>query len=233
VPPPSEGTDQSAEAPEPTGEEEGDHGKNGQDDGSEQDPEETNRINLDGPTGPTISNVYTDSRGQVHVEPRYGREHIGEPGTELARNQPETTEPAQLPDREDLDPVGAEGGEGGRGELRDPEDDPENRNPGEPAPERSSRRKELLKEATKESENIVDTLDKAVEGAFKALDAKPPTGQPCTARDTSAHMDPVQTPVKAGSITYGLLGATIVLTQGTRWAIGKVREFRGREHARN
>ncbi len=218
---------------EPHAEDDGDRGKKAEDDGTEQDPNETNETNPEAHPNPILSDVYTDSSGQVHIEPRYGREQTGQPGTELARNEPETTEPAELPTREDLDPVGAQGGDAGRGELRNPDDDPADRNPGESTPERSSRRKDLLKEATKKSEDIVNTLDKAVEGAFKALDAKPPTGQPSTARDIGAHMDPVNNPVKTGGLTYGLLGAAIMLTQGTRWAIGKVKEFKGIEHARN
>ncbi|MFB4309202.1 hypothetical protein [Actinomadura sp. GTD37] len=223
---PSEETGETSGKQEPHGEPNGDRGRKAEDNGTEQNPNETNETNPETRANPILSDVYRDSQGQVRVEPRYGREHPGEPGTELARSEPEATEPAELPDRGDLDPVGEQDTEAGRGELRDPENDPLDRNPGDP--ERPTRRKELLKEAMKESENIVDTTDKAVEGAFKALDQKPPTGHPSTARDTSAHMDPVQTPIKAGSATYALLGTAILATQATRWSIEKIREVKGR-----
>ncbi|WP_149263648.1 hypothetical protein [Actinomadura sp. K4S16] len=231
--PPAQEASENTTPPEALGEQSDGHGRNAEGDGTESDPEGNYESKPEVRPNPIISEVYTDSQGQVHVEPRYGREQTREPGSEVARNEPETTEPAGLPTREDLDPVGARGGEPGRGELRDPEDDPAERNPGEPAPERSSRRKELLKEAMGESEDIVDVGNKAIDGAFKALKPKPPTGHPCTARDTSAHMDPVQTPAQAGSAAIALIGTAIVVTQATRWTAEKVRDGRRRENADN
>ncbi|MER7544080.1 hypothetical protein ABTW95_13845 [Spirillospora sp. NPDC127506] len=230
TPAPSQETGEAPGTHEASGETNGDHGRKTENGRAEQSLNETNETNPEARPTPILSDVYTDGQGQVQVEPRYGRQ-ADETNTELVRNQPETTEPTELPDRDDLDPVGAQSGEARRGELRDPENDPLDRNPGDP--ERPSRRKELLKEAMRESENIVDTANKAVEGAFKALDPKPPTGHPYTARDTSAHMDPIQTPVKAGSGSYALLGAAILVTQAARWSISKIREIRGRDHAGN
>jgi hypothetical protein len=83
------------------------------------------------------------------------------------------------------------------------------------------------------SDDIVDVGNKTIEGAFKALDPKPPTGHPCTARDTSAHMDPVPTPTQAGSAAIALIGTAIIATQVTRWTVEKARDIRRREHADN
>ncbi|MEU8123085.1 hypothetical protein AB0C21_30615 [Spirillospora sp. NPDC049024] len=231
--PPAQEADENTTPPEALGEQSDGHGRNAEGDGTESDPEGNDESKPEVRPNPIISEVYTDSQGQVHVEPRYGREQTGEPGSEVALNEPETAVPAGLPTREDLDPVGARGGEPGRGELRDPDDDPAERNPGEPPPERSSRRKELLKEAMGESEDIVDVGNKAIEGAFKALKPKPPTGHPCTARDTSAHMDPVQTPAQAGSAAIALIGTAIVVAQATRWTAEKVRYSKRIENADN
>ncbi|MGC4954999.1 hypothetical protein ACLQ2P_17420 [Actinomadura citrea] len=231
--PPLEGTGENATPPEALGEQTDAHGRNAEGDGAESDSEDTDESKPEVRPNPIISDVYTDSQGQVRVEPRYGREQTDEPGSDPTRSEPETPESAGLPTREDLDPVGARGGEAGRGELRDPENDPVDRNLGEPDPERPSRRKELLKEAMMESEDIVDVGNKTIEGAFKALDPKPPTGHPCTARDTDAHMDPVPTPTQAGSAAIALIGTAIIATQVTRWTVGKARDIRRREHADN
>lgn len=224
--PPPEGTGENVTPPEDPAKQSDGHGTDTEGDGSGSDPEGTDESQPEGRHNPIISDVYTDSQGQVHVEPRYGREQTDESGSE-----PESPAPAELPTRGDLDPVGALGGEPGRGELRDPEEDPAERDPEEPDPERSSRRKDLLKETMEKSEDIVDVGDKALEDAFKALNSKPPKSHPCTARDTSAHMDPEQTPAKAGSVAIALIGTAIIVTQATRWTTDKVREFRRREHA--
>ncbi|WP_165965540.1 hypothetical protein, partial [Actinomadura bangladeshensis] len=231
--PPSGETDQSAEAPEPSGEHDGDHGKKGQDDGPEQNPDETNQIKPEVPGNPIISDVHTDSRGQVHVEPRYGREHTGEPGTELARSQPETTEPAQLPDREDLDPVGAGGGEGGRGELRDPGDDPENRDLRERDPERPPSPKDIRREMFRGSEELRDAANEAARPAFKHLDSRPPQTQPCAVRDISDRITATDQPIKAGDAMVGAVSGIVVAVELVRQGVGLFKRYIGRRHAGN
>jgi hypothetical protein len=233
APPPSEETDQSAGAAEPPGEHDGDHGKKGQDDNSEQDPDETNWTNPEVPGNPIISNVHTDSRGQVHVEPRYGREHTGEPGTELVRTQSETTEPAQLPDHEELDPVGAEGGESGRGELRDPEDDPERRDYQARNPDRPSKRLDLAREAFAEIDNIKDSIDKLTDPSQKHLEQVQPTGQTCGARPNFDHIKSGDSPLQIGNAAIGIFTTGVLVVEAGRRGVGLVRDLLGRDHDRN
>ncbi len=233
APPPSEETDQSAGAPEPPGEYDGDHGKKGQEDGSEQDPDETNQTNPEAPANPIISNVYTDGRGQVHVEPRYGREHTSEPGAEVARNQPETTEPAQLPDREDLDPVGAQGGEAERGELRDPEDDPESRDYQDGDPDKPSRRLDLAREAFAKADDIKDSIEKLTDPAQKHLERVQPTGQTCGTRPNFDHIKAGDSQLQIGNAAIGIFTTGVLMVETGRMGVRLVRNLLGRNHDRN
>ncbi|NVI90965.1 hypothetical protein [Actinomadura sp. BRA 177] len=227
--PPPEETDQSAGEPEPPGEHDGDHGKKGPEDTSEQDPDETNRIKPEVPGNPIISNVRTDSSGQVHVEPRYGREHTGEPGAELARPQPETTEPAGLPRREG--PLRAEVGPRGHGEFGSPEHDPVDDDPRQEDPERPRDPKDVRREMLRASAELRDAVNETATPAFKQLDARPPRTQPCTVRDISDRISSVDQPVKAGDAFVGAVSGVVVAVEMVRGGVALLKRHMGRGHA--
>lgn len=233
-PPPSSGeTADNHGTQEPHAEDDGDRGKKAEDDGTEQDPNETNETNPEAHPNPILSDVYTDSSGQVHIEPRYGREQTSQPGTELARTEPETTEPAELPTREDLDPVGAQGGDAGRGELRDPDDDPASRDYQESDPDNPSPSRERLRKFLNTASDAKDATNTYSETAQKNLERVQPTGQLSGAR---ANNDQIRSPdqsAKAGDAVVGAVGAAIVVTEVVRSIINLARQARRREHADN
>ncbi|MEV4675541.1 MULTISPECIES: hypothetical protein [Actinomadura] len=233
-PPPSSGeTADNHGTQEPHAEDDGDRGKKAEDDGTEQDPNETNETNPEAHPNPILSDVYTDSSGQVHIEPRYGREQTSQPGTELARTEPEGTEPAELPTREDLDPVGAQGGDAGRGELRDPDDDPASRDYQESDPDNPSPSRERLRKFLNTASDAKDATNTYSETAQKNLERVQPTGQLSGAR---ANNDQIRSPdqsAKAGDAVIGAVGAAIVVTEVVRSIINLARQARRREHADN
>ncbi|WP_165964026.1 hypothetical protein, partial [Actinomadura sp. KC216] len=221
---------ETTETPEPRADGEataGDRDRKSEDDGTEPPPDEPGETNPEAPANPILSDVYTDSQGRVRIEPRYGREQTGE------SNEAETSAPSPDPTGENPRRTEAEVGTRGRGEFGSPETDPADRDPRERDPERSSRRKELLREAAQSSTDIVKSVDKAIDGAFKALDAKAPSGHPSTARDTGPSIESVHTPVKVGSVAFGVLGAAIMVTRIGQWTAGRVREMRGHHRASN
>lgn len=233
-PPPSSGeTADNHGTQEPHAEDDGDRGKKAEDDGTEQDPNETNETNPEAHPNPILSDVYTDSSGQVHIEPRYGREQTSQPGTELARTEPETTEPAELPTREDLDPVGAQGGDAGRGELRDPDDDPENRDVREHDPERPRSPKDIRREMLRASAELQDAANDVAKPAFKQLDSRPPQTQPCAVRDISDRISSVDQPIKAGDAMIGAVSSIVVTVELLRRGVAILKRYTGREHASN
>ncbi|MES9605084.1 hypothetical protein [Actinomadura sp. NPDC000929] len=230
---PPEGTGENVTPPEASGDQSDGHGRNGEGDGTGSDPEGTEESQPEVRRNPIISDVYTDSQGQKHVEPRYGREQTDEPGGEPLQNESEAPEPAGLPTREDLDPVGARGGEPGRGELRDPEDDPAGRDYNRTSPERRSREIDLYKRFFDEPDNTKSSIDEFTKPALKGVEKVKPTGQ-----HSSPHKNPDQfkTPdqqVQAGSTALGIIGGVIVLREIKRRATPIVRRMTGREHASN
>ncbi|WP_339153953.1 hypothetical protein [Actinomadura luteofluorescens] len=224
--PPPEGTGDNVPPPEPPGEQGDGHGKTAEGDGTGSESEETDESKPEVRPNPIISEVYTDSRGRVHVEPRYGREQTDEPGGDPVQNEPETTEPAGPPTRENLDPVGARGGEPGRDELRDPEDDRASRDYQEGKPDKLSRARGELKKFLNDSQNAQNSVKTFAEPTIKAFEKVKPTGQQTR---TSPNTDRMKTPdkaIKSGDAFIGFIGTAIVLTETVRFGIRLARQRR-------
>ncbi|SNS44646.1 hypothetical protein SAMN05443665_100482 [Actinomadura meyerae] len=229
----SEETAEDHGAPEPHTEDTGGRGKKAEDDGTQQNPNEVNETSPEAHPNPILSDVYTDSSGQVQVEPRYGREQSGRPGAELVRNETQTTDPVELPTREDLDPVGAQGGETGRGELREPDDDPASRDYQESDPDNPSPGRDSLRRFLNTASDAKDAASTYSETAQKNLERVQPTGQLSGARADKEHIGPPDQSVKVGDAVVGAVGATIVVTEVVRSIINLARQTRRREHADN
>ncbi|MEU4823000.1 hypothetical protein AB0H37_14090 [Actinomadura sp. NPDC023710] len=232
--PPPEGTGENATPPEALGEQTDAHGRNAEGDGAESNPEAIDESKPEVRSNPILSDVYTDSQGQVHVEPRYGREQTDETGSDPLRNEAETTEPAELPTREDLDPVGARGGEPGRGELRDPEDDPAGRDYNRTSPERRSREIDLYKRIFNKPDNARDAMEEYGKPAQKELKKVQPTGQHSGPNSKNDQFKAPDQQVQAGSAVLGIIGGVIVLTETGRRTVSFARRvISRREHASN
>ncbi|NEA27328.1 hypothetical protein [Actinomadura bangladeshensis] len=236
-PPSSEETDQSAGAPGPPGEQDGDHGKKGPEDDSAQNPDETNRTN---PKVPEPANESTppDRDAPQSTENK-------NPGRELAPQEeaPVETEPSRFsgkvmitidsdgrpvpPDRE---PVESEVGTRGRGEFGSPEDDPADRDPSKTDPERSSRRDELRRgvfERPNDVKKSVDTLSEPIKHGFERV---PPTGQHEGFNKNIDQFRPPDHPMQAGSVVLTAASAVIVLTEAGRRGTGAVRQMIRKNH---
>ncbi|MFB4311282.1 hypothetical protein [Actinomadura sp. GTD37] len=229
----SEETAENHGTQEPRAEADGDRGKKAEDDGTEQDLNETNETNPEAHANPILSDVYTDGSGQVHVEARYGREQTARPGTESARNEPETTEPAELPTREDLDPAGAQAGDAGRGEPRDPDDDPASRDYQESDPDSPSPGRDSLRRFLNTASDAKDATNTYSETAQKNLERVQPTGQLSSARPENDQMRSSDQSANVGDAVVGAVGAAIVVTEVVRSIVNLARQARGREHADN
>lgn len=223
---PPEGTGENATPPEALGEQADAHGRNAEGDGAESDPEATDESKPDVRSNPILSDVYTDSQGQVHVEPRYGREQTDEPSSDPTRGETETTEPAGLPAREDLDPVGARGGEPGRGELRNPEDDRASRNYQEGRPDRLSRARGELKKFLNNSQDAQDSVKTFAEPTLKNFEKVKPTGQHSGASPNADRIKAPDQTIKSGDAFIGFIGTAIILTETVRFGIKLVRQRR-------
>ncbi|MGW2308384.1 hypothetical protein [Actinomadura luteofluorescens] len=231
--PPPEGTGDNVPPPEPPGEQGDGHGAGTEGDSTESESEETDESKPEVRPNPIISEVYTDSRGQVHVEPRYGREQTDEPGSDPVQNDPEATEPAGLPTREALDPVGARGGEPGRGELRDPEDDPAGRDYNRTSPERRSREIDFYKGIFNRPKDAKDAMDEYGKPAQKELNKVQPTGQHTESNSKNEQYKSPDQQVQSGNAVLGLIGGVIVLTETGRRTASLARRVIRREHASN
>ncbi|WP_143227383.1 hypothetical protein [Actinomadura mexicana] len=231
--PPPEGTGENVTPPEALGEQSDNHGKNAEGNGTESDPEATDESKPEVRSNPIISDVYTDSQGQVHVEPRYGREHTEETENDPLQNEPETIEPAGLPTRGDLDPVGARGGEPGRDELRRLEDDRASRDYQEENPDNRSRKRDLTRTMFTKADDVKDAADKLAEPGQKHLERVKPTGQICAARTNPDHIKSVDAKVQGGDITLGIVGTAVFVIEAGRQSIRVARRITGRDHARN
>ncbi|MEU8122390.1 hypothetical protein AB0C21_27095 [Spirillospora sp. NPDC049024] len=233
--PPPERTGENAETPEPQGDQGDGHGTNAEGDGNESDPKEANEKNPEVRPNPIISEIYTDSQGQVHVEPRYGRQQTDESGSELAPNEPETTEPTGLPTREDLDPVGARGGEPGRGELRGPEDDPENREANDEDTEALARWKQKGRDFIRTSDDVADTTEKLAKDIGKLLKWDRPTGTAVS--KPAIEVKPHHESIQAANAAIGILGTGIIVYEVARLGRVGIRKIRvqmtGAERANN
>ncbi|GGT94388.1 hypothetical protein [Actinomadura citrea] len=223
--PPPEGTGENATPPEARGEQTDAHSRNAEGDGAESDPEDSDESKPEVRPNPIISDVYTDGQGQVRVEPRYGREQTDEPGSDPTRSVPETTEPTGLPTREDLDPVGARGGEAGRGELRRVEDDGASRDYQENDPEKPSRLRDMTRLMFTKADDLKDSADKLVEPGQKHLERVKPTGQSCVARTNPDHVKSVDAKVQVGDITLGIIGTTVMAIGAGRYSITMARKL--------
>ncbi|MFE9101948.1 hypothetical protein [Actinomadura geliboluensis] len=220
---------------EPHAEDDGDRGKKAEDDGTEQDPNETNETNPEAHPNPILSDVYTDSSGQVHIEPRYGREQTGQPGTELAQNEPETTEPAELPTREDLDPVGAQGGDAGRGELRNPDDDPASRDLLDEDAEGIAQWKRTGRDFIRRPDDVAKSTEGLAKDLGNIIKWDRPTG---TAESKPAiEIKPHHESIQGATAAIGFVGAGIIVYElgrrthaGIKTLLGKVT---GAENADN
>ncbi|WP_329088707.1 hypothetical protein OG979_33000 [Actinomadura citrea] len=233
--PPLEGTGENATPPEALGEQTDAHGRNAEGDGAESDSEDTDESKPEVRPNPIISDVYTDSQGQVRVEPRYGREQTDEPGSDPTRSEPETTEPTGLPTREDLDPVGARGGEAGRGELRDPENDPENPEHSDEDTEALARWKQNGREFIRMSDDVFDTTEKLAKDIGKVLKWDRPTGT--AASKPAIEIKPQHENIQGANAAIGILGAGIMVYEVTRLARSGIQKIRvrmtGAERAHN
>jgi hypothetical protein len=238
--PPSEGTDQSAGAPEPPGEDEGDHGKNGQDNGSEQDPEETNRIN---PEAPEPVRVSTPPDRET---PQSGENR--DPGGELApqRENPVEAEPGRfsgkmtitidsdgrpiLPDREPTEP---EVGTRGRGEFGSPENDPADRDPRKEDSERLSRRREFRRGIFDQPGDVKKSVDTLADPIRSSFDRVPPTGQHSGVHNNADQFKSPHHPLQAGNTILAAAGAAIIMLEGTRRGTKVARQLMRRNHDNN
>ncbi len=235
--PPSERTDENTQPPEAQGGQGDGRDRNAEGDGNESAPKEANEQKPEARPNPIISEIYTDSQGQVHVEPRYGRQQTdeSESGRELARNEPETTEPAGLPTREDLDPVGARGGEPGRGELRDPEDDPENREANDEDTEALARWKQKGRDFIRTSDDVADTTEKLAKDIGKLLKWDRPTGTAVS--KPAIEVKPHHESIQGANAAIGILGTGIVVYEVARLGRVGIRKIRvqmtGAERANN
>lgn len=224
--PPPEGTGENVTPPEALGEQSDDHGRNAESDGTESDPEATDESKPEVRPNSILSDVYTDSQGRVHVEPRYGREQTDETGSDPLRNEAETTEPAGLPTREDLDPVGAGGGEPGRGELHDPEDDRASRDYQEGKPDKLSRARGELKKFLNDSQNAQDSVKTFAEPTLKNFEKVKPTGQHSRVSPNGDRMKAPDQTINSGDAFIGFIGTAIVLTEIVRFGIKLSRQRR-------
>ncbi|MEV3923873.1 hypothetical protein [Actinomadura coerulea] len=231
--PPPEGTGENVTPLEAPGEQSDGHGTNAEGDGSGSDPEGSDESQPEGRHNPIISDVYTDSQGQVRVEPRYGREQTDEGGSDPLPNESGTTEPTGLPTREDLDPVGARGGEAGRGELRDPEDDPAGRDYNRTSPERRSQEIDLYKRFFDKPDDTKSSIDEYTKPALKGIERVKPTGQHSNPHKDSDQFKSPDQQIQAGSTALGIIGGIIVMREIKRRASPVVRRMTGREHASN
>jgi hypothetical protein len=233
--PPPEGTGENATLLEALGEQTDAHGRNAEGDGTESNPEAIDESKPEVRSNPILSDVYTDSQGQVHVEPRYGREQTDETGSDPLRNEAETTEPAELPTREDLDPVGARGGEPGRGELRDPENDPENPEHSDEDTEALARWKQNGREFIRMSDDVLGTTEKLAKDIGKVLKWDRPTG--AAASKPAIEIKPQHENIQGANAAIGILGAGIMVYEVTRLARSGIQKIRvrmtGAERAHN
>ncbi|WP_433472810.1 hypothetical protein ACQPZP_28550 [Spirillospora sp. CA-142024] len=219
---------------QPPGDQDGDHDKNAEGTDTEQPPNETNETTETNPetrTNPDLSNVYTDSRGRVHIEPRYGREQT----SELARNEPERTDPTGLPTREDLDPAGANS-KPGRGELRDPDEDPEKRDYFEPDLESMSPYERFRYKANARAEKFEEVGKKGGAIIDSVLRKPPPTGKAEVAA-TGPEIKHLQTNAGTGDAALSLGVSAIVVYEaarhGYRAAKHTINRLREKRHANN
>ncbi|TMQ98964.1 hypothetical protein ETD83_18780 [Actinomadura soli] len=205
-----------------------DRDRKAEDDGTEPFPDETSETNPNAPANPILSDVYTDSQGRLRIEPWYGREQTGE----TSPAETETTDRSGLPAREDLDPAGA-GNEAGRGELRDPSDDPADRDLRESDPERPSRGREGLRRFLNTAEDAKESLNKFSEPAEKNLERVEPTGQHSEARPDNDHISAPNHAAKAGDVTIGAVSTAIVLTEIVRHGVSYMRGHLRNRHENN
>lgn len=223
---PQEAADREQETSERQGEQDAERGSNTESiETAEATTPNFNSLTHFGPYNPNGNRLLTleEARG-INNGSNRPRE-TDEPNSEVPRWQSEPLTPHNGPTRDDI-------GTRGRGEVGSPETDPADENPSEP--ERPSRRRELLKEGMRKSDDIVNVGKKAVGPAIDALNAKPPTGHPSTVRDTDITMGPSpQAPVKVGSAAIGILGAAILAGRATHWTTQKINERRGRDSASN
>ncbi|MCP9948673.1 hypothetical protein LUX33_09780 [Actinomadura madurae] len=225
---PQEAAGRDQEAPERQGEQDPEHGRNTESAEAAASPNETNETNPEAPRYPKLSDVYVDSSGKVHVEPRYGREQTSNPGTELAPNEPETTDPAGLPPRED--PTRAEAGTRGRGEFGSPENDPADRDPRKEDPENSSRRREFRRGVFDQPADAKKSVDTLADPIRKSFERVPPTGQHAGANKDTGQFKSPDHPLQAGSAVIAVAGAMIVAIEGVRRSKQIARRLIGRNH---
>jgi hypothetical protein len=241
-------TDTALSSPEETGEtpgtreqraeREGDGGSSAEDDGTGQLPKETSETNpevsesADESGAPTRDSTQTNQRGEL--------------GRELAphETEPVETEPGRfnghirmtvdndgrpLPERH----PGAGSDTPGRGELRDPEDDPEHRDYRDSGPEKPSKRLDLAREAFAEADNIKDSIDKLTDPAQKHLERVQPTGQTCGARPSHDHIRAEDSQLQIGNAAIGIFTAAVLAMEAGRAGVEMIRKLIRRNNDRN
>ncbi|GAA1797853.1 hypothetical protein [Actinomadura chokoriensis] len=239
-PPPSEEADQSAGAPGPPGEQDGDHGKKGPEDDSKQNPSQTNRTNPEVPNLPDGSTP-PDRNAPQSTENK-------NPGREVAPQQeaPVETEPSRFsgkvtiavdsdgrPVPPDQEPVESEVGTRGRGEFGSPEDDPVDRDPREEDSERPSRRREVYRGIVDKPSDAKKSMDTFAEPAQRGVERVPPTGQHTGSRGNIDQFRAPDHAVKAGDAALGVAGVVIVAYETTRRSVNWIRQKLGRDRGDN
>ncbi len=196
-----------------------DRGKKAEDDDAEQIPNEASETDPEAPANPVLTNVYTDSRGNVRIEPRYGREQPAEPTPRESQN----ADRPGLPTREDLDPAGANP-EPGHADLRNPEDDPENQDLLDRDAEGLARWKKTGREFVRRPDDVAKTTEALAKDIDKLVKWDRPTGvaESKPAIEVKPHHDSIQ----GANAAIGVLGTGIILYEIARRARVGLRNIR-------
>ncbi|TDB93818.1 hypothetical protein E1266_18890 [Actinomadura sp. 7K534] len=242
-PPPPGETVQAPESQETPGNQDGDHDKKAGDAGSEPSPHETNETDQEGKTNPILLDVRSDSRGKVILERRYQPENDSD--TERApreANITEAEEPSPFQGRTGIafdsdgrpaPPSRDQGNDtAGRGEPRNPQDDPASRDYRR-NPENQSRRLDLYRSIFDKPDDASKALDEYAKPAQKGLERIEPKGQTSGARTKGDQIGPADQPLKTGNAALGVVGIAIIGTEATRHGIRFLRRLRGTQHADN
>ncbi|XRQ02701.1 hypothetical protein ACN3XK_39600 [Actinomadura welshii] len=193
----------------------------------------------DGDRGKKAEELETTEPGSENNTPDRTPHQSGEseePGTELAPQEANTTEveePRRFDGRiriafdSDRRPIPASRDNGNdtadRGELQRPEDDPADRNPLEPDPERPRSPRDLRREMMRAGPDFRKDINETAKPALAQFDSQPPKTQPCVARNVSSHIESFTPPVKAGDAVVGVVGGIIVATELLRIGIGAIK----------
>ncbi|MES9543697.1 hypothetical protein [Actinomadura sp. NPDC000600] len=222
--PPAEEADENTTLPEALGEQSDGHGRNAEDPQSIESADETNppgrEAEQSGEGEESGTDLAPHEEGSTDLEPRRFAGNVKITLDRDGRPLP--------PDRPDVDTETP-----GRGELRDPDDDPEYRDVQERDPDRPLSLKDRRREMLKAAANLKKAVDENVKPAFEQFDSRPPRTEPCTARKNSDHIRSVDQPVKAGDAMVGVVSGVVVAVEMTRRSVQYLKRQMGREHASN